>query len=108
MLRRKWEFEVKVFFGNVGAETSEAELRHIAPAYPVFRIEEIRQWGGHATRPTDVLVVPIGLRPYLSQHQLPGANQIRQPFALLCIEQGVNAFERVDERVAQAFRALHA
>ena len=36
---RKWEFEVKEFFEGVGAEASEAELRRVAPAYPVFRIQ---------------------------------------------------------------------
>lgn len=35
---RKWAFEVKVFFEGVGADAPEAELRRIAPAYPVFRI----------------------------------------------------------------------
>jgi deazaflavin-dependent oxidoreductase (nitroreductase family) len=36
---RKWAFEVKVFFEGVGADAPEAELRRIAPGYPVFRIE---------------------------------------------------------------------
>jgi hypothetical protein len=35
---RRWRFEVGVFFPGVGANASEAELRRIAPAYPVFRI----------------------------------------------------------------------
>ena len=35
---RQWEFEVKAFFGGVGAAASDAELRQIAPAHPVFRI----------------------------------------------------------------------
>ena len=37
----KWEFEVKTFFAGVGAHASEADLREIAPRYPVFRIEPI-------------------------------------------------------------------
>lgn len=38
---RKWQFEVKTFFEGVGPEASEAELRQIATAYPVFRIERV-------------------------------------------------------------------
>ncbi len=34
----KGEFEVKEFFEGLGAQASEAELRRIAPGYPVFRI----------------------------------------------------------------------
>jgi deazaflavin-dependent oxidoreductase (nitroreductase family) len=36
---RKWAFEVKTFFDGIGADAPEAELRRIAPGYPVFRIE---------------------------------------------------------------------
>jgi deazaflavin-dependent oxidoreductase (nitroreductase family) len=35
---RKWKFEVGVFFGGVGPDSSEDELRRIAPDHPVFRI----------------------------------------------------------------------
>jgi deazaflavin-dependent oxidoreductase (nitroreductase family) len=34
----KWKFEVGQFFDGVGPDASEAELRRIAPGYPVFRI----------------------------------------------------------------------
>jgi deazaflavin-dependent oxidoreductase (nitroreductase family) len=36
---KRWKAEVGVFFGGVGAESSEADLRRIAPDHPVFRIE---------------------------------------------------------------------
>jgi deazaflavin-dependent oxidoreductase (nitroreductase family) len=36
---RKWAWETKQFFGGVSAESSEAELLHIAPDHPVFRLE---------------------------------------------------------------------
>ncbi len=36
---RRWAFEVNQFFQGVGADAPEAELRRIAPGYPVFRIE---------------------------------------------------------------------
>ena len=36
---RRWKFEVGQFFGGVGAESSDAELRRIAPDHPVFRVE---------------------------------------------------------------------
>lgn len=35
---RRWKFEVGMFFGGVGPDASESELRRIAPAHPVFRI----------------------------------------------------------------------
>lgn len=35
---RKWKFEVGVFFEGVGPESSDQELRRIAPEHPVFRI----------------------------------------------------------------------
>jgi deazaflavin-dependent oxidoreductase (nitroreductase family) len=35
---RRWKFEVGAFFDGVGPEASDAELRRIAPGYPVFRI----------------------------------------------------------------------
>ena len=36
---RKWRFEVGVFFGGVGPEATDEELRRIAPDHPVFQIE---------------------------------------------------------------------
>jgi deazaflavin-dependent oxidoreductase (nitroreductase family) len=36
---RKWAFEVNQFFQGVGADAPEADLRRIAPGYPIFRIE---------------------------------------------------------------------
>ena len=36
---RRWKFEVGVFFEGVGPESSDQELRRIAPAHPVFRID---------------------------------------------------------------------
>lgn len=35
---RRWAFEVKTFFQGVGADAPEADLRRIAPDYPIFRI----------------------------------------------------------------------
>jgi deazaflavin-dependent oxidoreductase (nitroreductase family) len=34
----KWKWEVGAFFDGVGADSSEEELRRIAPEHPVFRI----------------------------------------------------------------------
>jgi F420H(2)-dependent quinone reductase len=36
---RRWKFEVGMFFGGVSAESSDEELRRIAPDHPVFRVE---------------------------------------------------------------------
>jgi deazaflavin-dependent oxidoreductase (nitroreductase family) len=36
---RRWRWEVGVFFGGVGADSPDSELRRIAPDHPVFRIE---------------------------------------------------------------------
>jgi hypothetical protein len=36
---RRWKFEVGMFFGGVSAESSDAELRRIAPDHPVFRVD---------------------------------------------------------------------
>jgi deazaflavin-dependent oxidoreductase (nitroreductase family) len=36
---KRWKAEVGVFFGGVGAKSSEADLLRIAPEHPVFRIE---------------------------------------------------------------------
>jgi len=35
---KKWKFEVGAFFDGVGPDSSDAELRRIAPDHPVFRI----------------------------------------------------------------------
>jgi deazaflavin-dependent oxidoreductase (nitroreductase family) len=36
---KRWKAEVGVFFGGVGADSSEEELRRISPDHPIFRIE---------------------------------------------------------------------
>jgi deazaflavin-dependent oxidoreductase (nitroreductase family) len=36
---RRWKAEVGVFFGGVGADSPDEDLRRIAPNHPVFRIE---------------------------------------------------------------------
>jgi deazaflavin-dependent oxidoreductase (nitroreductase family) len=36
---RKWKWEVGAFFGGVGPDSSEEELRRIAPDHPTFRID---------------------------------------------------------------------
>jgi deazaflavin-dependent oxidoreductase (nitroreductase family) len=36
---KRWKWEVGQFFGGVGPESSDDELRRIAPDHPVFRIE---------------------------------------------------------------------
>ena len=36
---KRWKAEVGVFFGGVGAESSEEELHRISPDHPIFRIE---------------------------------------------------------------------
>ena len=36
---KKWKVEVGVFFGGVGPDSPDAELRRIAPDHPVFRID---------------------------------------------------------------------
>jgi deazaflavin-dependent oxidoreductase (nitroreductase family) len=36
---RRWKWETGAFFGGVGPEASDAELRRIAPDHPIFRIE---------------------------------------------------------------------
>jgi deazaflavin-dependent oxidoreductase (nitroreductase family) len=35
---RKWKWEVGAFFGGVGPEAPDEELRRIAPDHPVFRL----------------------------------------------------------------------
>lgn len=36
---KRWKFEVGMFFGGVGADSSDEELRRIAPDHPVFRVD---------------------------------------------------------------------
>jgi deazaflavin-dependent oxidoreductase (nitroreductase family) len=36
---RRWKWEVGAFFGGVGPDSADAELRRIAPDHPIFRIE---------------------------------------------------------------------
>jgi deazaflavin-dependent oxidoreductase (nitroreductase family) len=36
---RRWKWEVGMFFAGVGPDSSDEELRRIAPDHPVFRIE---------------------------------------------------------------------
>ncbi len=35
---KRWKFEVGVFFAGVGPESSDEDLREIAPDHPVFRL----------------------------------------------------------------------
>jgi hypothetical protein len=35
---KKWKFEVGAFFGGVGPDSSDDELRRIGPDHPVFRL----------------------------------------------------------------------
>ena len=35
---KRWKWEVGAFFGGVGPESSDEELRGIAPSHPIFRI----------------------------------------------------------------------
>jgi deazaflavin-dependent oxidoreductase (nitroreductase family) len=35
---KRWKWEVGAFFGGVGPESPDAELRRIAPDHPVFRL----------------------------------------------------------------------
>jgi deazaflavin-dependent oxidoreductase (nitroreductase family) len=35
---KKWKFEVGAFFAGVGPDSSDDELRRIAPDHPVFRL----------------------------------------------------------------------
>lgn len=37
---RTWKFEVGAFFAGVGPDSSDEELRRIAPDHPVFRITQ--------------------------------------------------------------------
>jgi deazaflavin-dependent oxidoreductase (nitroreductase family) len=35
----RWKWEVGAFFGGIGPDAADAELRRIAPDHPIFRIE---------------------------------------------------------------------
>jgi len=35
---KRWKFEVGAFFGSVGPDSTDEELRGIAPDHPVFRL----------------------------------------------------------------------
>jgi deazaflavin-dependent oxidoreductase (nitroreductase family) len=35
----RWAWEIGVFFGGVGADSSDQELAGIAPEHPIFRVE---------------------------------------------------------------------
>jgi deazaflavin-dependent oxidoreductase (nitroreductase family) len=37
---KRWKAEVGVFFGGVGPDSSDEELRRIAPDHPVFKLRE--------------------------------------------------------------------
>jgi deazaflavin-dependent oxidoreductase (nitroreductase family) len=39
---KKWKVEVGMFFGGVGPDSSDEDLRRIAPEHPVFRIDPAR------------------------------------------------------------------
>ena len=38
---QRWKWEVGVFFGGVGPDSTDEELRRIAPDHPVFRVEQV-------------------------------------------------------------------
>jgi hypothetical protein len=38
---KRWKWETGVFFGGVGPDAPESELRRIAPDHPVFQIEAV-------------------------------------------------------------------
>jgi deazaflavin-dependent oxidoreductase (nitroreductase family) len=40
---KRWKSEVGVFFGGVGPDSTDAELRGIAPRHPVFRIASTKE-----------------------------------------------------------------
>lgn len=43
---KRWKAEVGAFFGGVGADSTDEELRAIAPRHPVFRIRQAGEAGG--------------------------------------------------------------
>jgi len=38
---RRWKFEVGVFFDGASADSSDEQLRAIAPDHPIFRVEPV-------------------------------------------------------------------
>jgi deazaflavin-dependent oxidoreductase (nitroreductase family) len=38
---RRWKFESGMFFGGAGADSSDEDLRRIAPDHPAFRVDPI-------------------------------------------------------------------
>jgi deazaflavin-dependent oxidoreductase (nitroreductase family) len=38
---QKWKWEAGAFFGGVGPDSTDAELRRIAPDHPAFRISQV-------------------------------------------------------------------
>ncbi len=40
---KRWKWEVGVFFGGVGPDSTDEELARIAPDHPVFRVEDRTQ-----------------------------------------------------------------
>lgn len=38
---QRWKWEVGVFFGGVGPDSTDEELRRIAPDHPVFRVDPV-------------------------------------------------------------------
>lgn len=38
---QRWKWEVGVFFSGVGPDSTDAELRRIAPDHPVFKVEPV-------------------------------------------------------------------
>jgi deazaflavin-dependent oxidoreductase (nitroreductase family) len=38
---KKWKFEVGAFFGGVGPDSPDEELRRISPDHPVFRLTKV-------------------------------------------------------------------
>jgi len=38
---KRWKAEVGIFFDGVGPDSSDEELRRVAPGHPVFRVESL-------------------------------------------------------------------
>jgi deazaflavin-dependent oxidoreductase (nitroreductase family) len=47
---RRWKWEIGAFFQGVGPDALEADLRRIAPDYPVFRVVRAVPDGSHDAR----------------------------------------------------------
>jgi deazaflavin-dependent oxidoreductase (nitroreductase family) len=54
---KRWKAEVGVFFGGVGPDSSEDELRRIAPDHPVFRLAEAQP--GSVSPPMGASTSPV-------------------------------------------------